>query len=394
MEENATLTPETIEWYKGLQGRVKHAVATPSAPPPQIGASAEQYDAKMSLGEHMYRDYRDSYERKGVMDRIEFWASKELDTADITSLLAATIAPRISVQRQTETKFRNICDAQPGPKPIISDWLYRIREERIGNQYAPPFNPDGNIPADDQAIRAQMYNSLMFVGETLRQSIIASNMASVQADVNLMAREMDHCLVRIMKSENRFLLRGVQQSSYAPSAIPQCDGFMTTSNLNVIDIGGVDLSHDWIALGQQLICETKFGYDVQLCMLTNVRQVGTVRALEIDRYTGNNPMTFEMYNKELAAKFSEYRIPVDRIYEPNTGPPIPVIRETDLPPNTAILFILHFPMEAEFTLGGQVGPHTLARYTERLVNLAVCFKGFSGDFPLRESRVVYSNVAA
>ena len=391
------LTDDAKAYFQGLSGKLK-SFGAPKASNSQIGVSAQQATANngevITVLESLRTDFPDSYSRKAIQHKWEGWASKELDTIDLTSLTAASISPRIAKMRNTETKFKNLLDSQPGPKPRILDWLYRIREERIGLQYAPAFNPDGLLPPVDQSLYSQRFNALMFIGETLQQSIVASDMTNMQADLALMAEEVDMCLVRIMKGENRFLLRGQIQTSFAPTNIPQCNGFQTTSDMNSIDLGGTDLTHDYISLAQATIC-AYFGYDVQLAMLVNPRQVQVLDNLETQYYPGNTGPTQMMFAETLVNRLQTGKVPIDLVYRPKQGGlPIPVIRELDMLPNTALLFIVTFPMEAEFMLGGQPGPHALVRYTERLINMVVVFKGFTGDFPLPESRIEFTGVAA
>lgn len=390
------LTDEAKAYFGDLSTKIKSHTA-PGPINPMVGTTARAATGAGDIAtvlENLKADFADSYARKAVMHKWEGWASKELDTIDITSLTSASISPRIAKLRNTETKFKNLLDSQPGPKPRILDWLYRIREERIGTQYAPAFNPDGDLPPVDQSLYSQRFNALMFVGETLQQSIVATEMAGTQADIALMAEEVDMCLVRIMKAENRYLLRGQIQTSFAPSNIPQCDGFQTTSTLNSIDLGNADLTHDYISLGQATIC-AYFGYDVQLAMLVNPRQVQVLDNLETQYYPGNTGPSQMMFAETLMNRLQTGMVPIDLVYRPKQGGlPIPVIRELDLLPNTVILFIVNFPMEAEFLLGGKSGPHTLIRYTERLINMVVAFHGFTGDFPLPESRIEYTSVSA
>lgn len=129
--------------------------------------------------------------------------------------------------------------------------------------------------------------------------------------------------------------------------------------------------------------------------MVNPRQIQVLDNLETQYYPGNTPAAQMYLNDTLTERLKNNKIPVDLVYRPKQGGlPIPIIREQDLLVNTALLFILDFPMEAEFFLGGQPGPHALTRYTERLINMVVVFKGFTGDFPLKESRVEYTSVAA
>lgn len=390
------LTPEAVDYFRGVSEKLKNATA-PKSQAPVVGVhtqgmSQNNDDTPLTVLEHLCKDIPDSYPRNAILKKFEGWASKELDTIDVASLLAASVSPRIAKLRRLETKFKNLCDSQRGQKPRVTDWLYRVKEERIGTQYAPAFNPDGDLPPQDQTIYSQQINALMFVGETLQQSIVASDMVNVQANLNLMAEEVDNCIIRIMESENRYLLRGQLQTSFAPNNITQMEGFETGSTLNNIDLMNNDLNHDYITMGQETIAGY-FGQDVQMGLMVPSRQVQILDILEANYYPGQTSAAQIQLEDTLAARLESAKVPYHMVYRPKRGGlPIPVIREVDLIPNTAMLFVLDHPMEAEFMLGGQPGPHTLTRFTERLVYMAVCFKGFTGDFPLKEGRIRYNNV--
>lgn len=316
---------------------------------------------------------------------------KSIGTVDVAALRVVSLADRVAVQRNAETRFLDWLEAR-GPAKQLTDYQYRIIERFIGTQYSGPFNVDASsLPANVQSSYGQRYNTLTAIGDTLKPSFMAQNITNMQdvAGENLFEAQMDDEIVRIRKGMNRMLLSNTEVVSESPASVPQLGGMITRSTNAPIAMGGSNFTNALLQQGVDQIAAL-YGYD-QLALFVTKGQMAVIRDLMINRFPGENSATHLELMRSLNPNLG---LPTNVVYMPYPGVVIPVYYDLDMPANTQLLLKADLPRLARMKFDGSNGPLALARPESTLFDLVLVFDLFTLDDPLVSSRVVYQNSAS
>jgi len=319
---------------------------------------------------------------------------KAVGTTDIASLRLVSLSDRTVVRRNEETKWLNFLEMR-GDMPPILDYQYRIKERDIITDTAPVVNIDSlTLFPQIQSAYNQRYNTLTTVGNTLRVSFMASNIAEQQSDVNILEEQIDDEIIRIRRTFSKIMMSNTEQVSEAPGVTPQMGGFLTRSILGTLNAGGSNLTNTLIQTAVNSI-GTQIGFDHQFVLWVTPGQLPVVRDLMINRFPGQNSEAFyATLNRNMREQLDNYRIPTQVVYEAYPGGSIPVIFDQQMVANTALLFVGSFPRMARFRMDGQFGPYVLARPEQTLYEVVAVFDICTIDDPLQLSRVQITNLAS
>ena len=347
--------------------------------------------------EGMIATHKDGTRRANIMGVIKSFVAEvlKLGTTDISSLFTTSISSRQSFLRNPETPLLNLIEMAPGEQFVVDDWLYRITERRRGADLASQVNPEDNISTVlHQTVYSEKYNVLAFWGDPVSVTFIARAQAGQQnPTIDLLRREMDDEVRAIRRRKNFDYWNSVLQANFTPPNVTTVGGIISRILTNNLACGGMDLSEALLEAAILLIAD-QIGYSGQKLLFTDSTQVGSVRLIEINRYGGNNPVAFEQYNQMLAADFAKYKMLIDRIFEPNIGPVIPVCHDRQMPNNQSVLMSIdpdYCVKEAKFKIGDEFGPWMFVRPVYNLNETVFVMDGATLDDPAEETKVLLDN---
>ena len=323
---------------------------------------------------------------------------KQINTTDIAALRVVTLSSKVYHQANAETRFLDFMNAKNGTVNL-TDYQYRIIESAIGTQTADVFNMDSlTLPAVLQSNYTQRYNTATAVGNVMRLSYMAQNIANMQANAgesDLFARQVDDMIIRINRTKNQKALVNTEVVSEATGQIPQLGGFITRSTNAPIACSGSNFTNALLQQGVDQIAAL-YGSMEQLVLFVTKGQMAVIRDLMINRFPGETSATHREYMKELYGGTDGVAkgLMTNVVYQPYPGVQIPVYYDQDMPAQTAILFKADFPSLAEMKFNGQAGVHMLARPEVSLADVAILFSLFSLSDPLVNSRVQFTGLAS
>lgn len=381
-----------MEFYTDLFSRLK-AVQGKAAAAPNAGSGGHRV---VTLGDALEEAVPEGNSRLKVLEEVvEPYITKLVRTPDIATLRMASVSDRVAMLRNTSTPFLNYLESQPMGIAQINDYQFRFDEWNIGADLAVAWHAEDDLPAEAKSLRPTRSNTLTCVGNKISVSLLAQEMASQQRNIDMLAREVDLELTRIRRKMNAMLLSNTENKIENAGNIPQLGGFITRSTSYNVNAGGSDLTRTLIQGRVDAIANDDdpqgMTYNTPLIGFTNARQLQVLRDIIVSEYNGIDPMSRVAFEQELKGRLSEYRVPVQMVFEPMPGPVIPFVLDSQLPSGTTILFDGNQPRLAKMYLGGQVGPYVLQRPTEKLQSLNVVFDLFSLEDPLVVSRAVISN---
>lgn len=337
----------------------------------------------------------DTAERNLAKEAIEAFARAKTGSGDVTSLLTTSISERDAYIRNDETPFLNFLESF-GPL-TVNDWTYRIPERRAMGPAA-RINPESQALARNfkASSRTQRTNTLAFWGDPVRTSVVSREMVSQQGGPDIHQQDIDGEYVAIRQAKEYDYLNGIEQRSFAPYNVPVVGGLLSriyTHNVNATSgtVTDSELAGLLTAIG------TGIGQGQYKVAFTDVANIAAVRAIEIGRYNGNNPMAYKDYNASLAAQYSQYKIPIARLFDPAIGPPLPLVHTSYLPAGYMIVITVnpaYVPREARFKIGGEYGPHLFVKtgYELEFYDTAFVIDGGTLDDPGEETRGVLYNL--
>lgn len=348
------------------------------------------------MGEALESEIEDRVARHKFMTQLEenLTRLKLIRTPDLGTLRVASVSDRMAVRRNRQTPFLNYLESQ-GQPAIVNDYQYLFLEWNIGEQTAPVWNVENDLPSEAFSNRPRRSNTLTCVGNKLNISLVAEQMALQQTQIDVMAREIDLETTRIRRSMNSLLLASVENKSEGQFGLPQLGGFITRSTLYNVNAGGGDLTRSLLQSRVDAIANNAdpqgFGYGLPLLAFTNARQLQVLRDIIISEYNGIDPMSRMAYETELKSRLGTFAVDISMVFESMPGPVIPFVLESMLPTGTTIILDSDQPRLVKMRLNGQAGPWVLTRPTEKLQTLNVMFDLFSLEDPLVDTRAVITN---
>lgn len=322
---------------------------------------------------------------------------KDVVSVDTGPVRVQSLYPIIAQIYNEDVRFLNMLKVKPLFK--CTDTQVRIVEETINGDQLNLFNPDGQLPAVQQAYLYQRTNTVMTLGQQIQISWQAQELAAMSPyKRNEMVDQLAKAALRFERTLNPLLLSGTEQTSESVPNIPRTGGFVTRSTSNAIAMAGSNFTDAFVSQGVDALAAT-FGYERlnDIVVLTNNAQLNSIRNLMNLRYPGNNAMTKLEYDSVLYRRLSvlgltnEATMDGIQIYETaDSGKIIPFIREPQLPAGTSIMFLLSQPQLGAFYWFGQEGPNVVERPITALYDLKVMFGSRAMIDPLVLSRVVFS----
>jgi hypothetical protein len=352
----------------------------------------------ITLGEGLEQGFEDSVKRqKFVSQYLEPVITKLVRTTDLGTLRMATVSDRMAAKRNESTPFLNFLESNPEGNGVSLDYQYEFVEWNIGSDLAEVWNIEDDLPGEAKSKRPKRSNTITCVGNKLVMSDMVMDMARQQANIDMMAREVDLEVTRIRRKMNALLLSNSEVKFEASPNIPQLGGMITRSTLYGVDAGGGDLTRTLIqgrvnAIANDADPEGR-GYGRPLIAFTNAKQLQVVRDIIISEYNGIYPTDRVAFEDMLRQRLRDFRVPANVFFEALPGPVIPFVLDSQLPSGTTIILESNEPRLVKMNLGGMPGPYVLTRPTEKLQRLDVCFDLFTLEDPLLESRSVISSVA-
>lgn len=333
-------------------------------------------------------------ERSIAKSAIETFAREKIGTGDVTSLLTTSISERDVYIRSVQTPLLNFMDSM-GPKLVVNDWTYKISERR-GPGMASRVNPEtGALSRVNKATaRTEKYNQLAFWGDPVQTSIISREMVEQQRGINIHQQDVDaeYDAIRIAKEYDFW--NGVEQRSFAAYNVPVVGGLLSRTFTNNTNAGGgVVTDAELQALCTQIGDFTDQG-ELKLAF-GDINSAVAIRAMEITRFNGNNPMSFYQYNQIMAQKWASYGLNIDQMYYPVIGPPVPFLHTKYLPAGYIYIITVNpnfVPREAGFKIGGEFGAWLFAKVNYEFVDTSFVLDGGTIDDPAEECRGSLFNV--
>ena len=315
---------------------------------------------------------------------------KDLATVDITPLRLVSLVDGIQERINEDTVFLNLLELRGDYVPV-DDYQMRIREED-SDDHATEFNVDAHeLPAVKQTQYSARYNTVEAVGDTVMISMMAQQIMNKQdPSVNLRERQIRNRMNAIRRTMDRLLLLNDEQNNESWFNVPKSGGLINRSILNNFDLGNANFTEADIQDAVNAI-RIAFGAGKRLIMMVDATQSSVIEDFMIDRYPGTDPIT-HMDSQRLLLNMNNYAVPIDTVYKPRPGLPIPIIVNDQLPPNTAVMFILDLVRLGRFLWDGQVGPYALVRPNATLYELVLIFDLFTLYDPLVISRAIFTNV--
>lgn len=320
---------------------------------------------------------------------------KALGTVDIGALRLVSISDRIAVKRNADTKWLNWLEGRAPAN--LNDYQYRIIERDILNDTADVVSADRTtlFPEKNSAYNVR-YNTLTVIGNTVKASWMAQNIAQQQRGVNILDDLVDDQIVRMRRTENRMLMSNVETVVEGPLNTPQLGGFLTRSTVNAINAGGSNFTNTLLQTGVNTVAEA-LGDGRELMLFCGEGQIPVISDLMINRFNGESSADFLAFQSSLRGQaLAAAGANVEVLYKPRPGAVIPVVFEREMPANSALLFDASLPRMARFKFNGSTGPYILARPEPEsaMYDIVAVFDIFTLDDPLQVSRVAYSNLAS
>lgn len=383
-----------MKFYADLYERLKAVTNNGESSP----ALAEQGPKVMTLGQALEDAFADSTRRKKfVSEVLEPVFTKIVKTPDIGTLRMASISDRMAMKRNEETPFLNFLESQDAGIGVARDYQYQFDEWNLGLDAAEIFDVQEDLPGEAKSTRPRRSNTVTAIGNTLLFSELVLDMVAQQANIDLLAREIDNEVVRIRRKMNSVLLSNTEvklESAPSPN-FPQLGGFITRSTEYGVDLSGGDFTRTALQGRVDAIANygsaEGLGYNRPLMCFTNAHQLQVVRDIIISEYNGIYPTDRMAFEDSLRRRLRDYRVPVQVVFESLPGPVIPFVLDPMLPANTSVLFVADLPRLVKMYLGGVAGPYVLTRPTTKLQRLDVAFDLVSLEDPLTASRSVISN---
>lgn len=383
-----------MKFYADLYERLKAVTNNGESSP----ALAEQGPKVMTLGQALEDAFADSTRRKKfVSEVLEPVFTKIVKTPDIGTLRMASISDRMAMKRNEETPFLNFLESQDAGVGVARDYQYQFDEWNLGLDAAEIFDVQEDLPGEAKSTRPRRSNTVTAIGNTLLFSELVLDMVAQQANIDLLAREIDNEVVRIRRKMNSVLLSNTEvklESAPSPN-FPQLGGFITRSTEYGVDLSGGDFTRTALQGRVDAIANygsaEGLGYNRPLMCFTNAHQLQVVRDIIISEYNGIYPTDRMAFEDSLRRRLRDYRVPVQVVFESLPGPVIPFVLDPMLPANTSVLFVADLPRLVKMYLGGVAGPYVLTRPTPKLQRLDVAFDLVSLEDPLTASRSVISN---
>lgn len=351
----------------------------------------------MTLGAALESAFADPSKRKKfVSEVLEPVFTKIVKTPDIGTLRMASISDRMAMKRNEETPFLNFLESQDAGVAVARDYQYQFDEWNLGFDTAAIWDVQGDLPAEARSVRPRRSNTITAIGNTMLFSELVLDMVAQQANIDLLAREIDNEVVRIRRTMNSTLLSNTEvklETGAAPN-FPQLGGFITRSTDYGVNLSGGDFTRT--ALQGRIDAIANYGspeglgYGRPLLCFTNAHQLQVVRDIIVSEYNGIYPTDRVAFESSLRSRLRDFRVPVQTVFESLPGPVIPFVLDPMLPANTSILFVADLPRLVKMYLGGVAGPYVLTRPTTQLTRLDVAFDLFSLEDPLVASRSVFS----
>ena len=375
------------EHYKSIQDQFAGVAAAPGAP-----QAAQPAGRGKTIGEMFHSSIPDAELRAKTWEIYVDAMSKikGVATSDLGSLLTANMTPMFTEVRNTDTVTLNVYESRK-TKMLVTDYRLRIPEKAQGvGRKGQKFNPDGTMPTEVSKTRSERTQTLMFIGEELKNSIVGASMVASQQGIDLVADEMGGAMLSMRQGTNYYLLRGVEQTTITSGSIPETGGLLDRTSTYVEDLDYADIGADFIE-DQLDEWRPAFGDAFNAMVLTNTKQLRSVRTIEQDRLKGNGWLDYFAFDSKMQERIRDYKVRVDRVFEPVIGNPVPFTHEKDLPANTSLMFMLDYPYLGEFALDGQTGPWAVALPTPTLFKLVCVWYGFANVDPVETSRRKWTN---
>ena len=340
-------------------------------------------------------DYRNAHKANEMITGIKNFvgATMKIGTSDVGSLLESTIGPREAFVRNEETPLLNLYEADDAEELYTDDWVYRIPERRQGNARATRVNPEATLSTTDHAtVRTFKLNSLAFWGDPVSQTFVAGAQVGAQRPgENLLRKEIDAEILAIRKAKNYDYWNSSVSYDFTPPNVTTVGGLVSRIQTNTNSISSANLSDVFLNQGVDAIA-TPIGYRAQKVLFCDPANVQVIRAIEINRYGGNNPVAFMEYNATLAKTFAAYNIEHDRIWESGTGKVVPIVHDQDLSATAVMMTIVpeYRPRQARFRIGGEPGPWMFVRPVYDLKETVFILDGGSVDDPAEETRYLWT----
>jgi hypothetical protein len=320
----------------------------------------------IAWGEKLYKSFPDSVKRSQVERQIMNVAVNEqkIGTGDLSSVFVSSISPRMMDVREGRTVTLNIMESIPGPTLMTQDWSYRIVRRQQGYDRAPNVNPEAAIGATQEGVYEELYQTLAFWGFPIYETFVARAQAGQQANLDPFAIEVDNGLRSIRRAQNYDYLNAIRQPIFTGTNITKVGGLLSRVTTSVA-CGGVDVTDANLNTGYNAILDAVSGA-TQVFFLTNKKEIGAVRSMEITRYGGQNATSFAMWQQSMGEKAKTFGLNPMRFWEPNLGESVPFFYEIDLPnsgSHTGLMMSVdprYAPRPVYFNIGGEVGPWLFA----------------------------------
>jgi hypothetical protein len=350
--------------------------------------------------ESMFVTYTNSIKRHEIVSGLKHFVGEQMDfaTTDIGPLLISTLSQRVPFIINRETQLLNMMDAAPGQMLFVDDWMYRCRKINQGATRASRVNLEAPLSTTSHVVTfAQQLNILSFWGDPISLTFVARAQNRGQnTGLDLLKLLADAEMQAIRKAINNDAWNGVIQPNFVPPNVTEMGGLIGRIETNIVSNGNIDLAAADI---EEVLDDVSYQIgDKQCALFVNRDEVGSVRVIETNRYGGNNPRVFADYNNELAAKFTQYKIAYDRIYDPDVGGfALPVIHDRDLPSGTQVLMSIEpefTPKFAHFVIDGQIGPWMWVRPVYDANETVFIADGGTMDDAGEETRAIILNGGA
>jgi hypothetical protein len=321
--------------------------------------------------------------------------TKLVRTQDINTLRMASVSDRMIVKRNEQTPFLNFLESQEAGVGTSRDFQYQFDEWDIGTDEAELVDIQASLPGEAKSSRPRRSNTIGCFGNKLVFSDLVLDMAQQQANIDLLAREVDLEVTRIRRKMNAILLSNTEVKLEGPAPIPQPGGIITRSTSYALALGGADLTRTVLQGRIDAIANNAAqngrGYR-QLIAFCNARQLQVVRDIIINEYNGIFPTDRLAFEAALMQRMRDFRVPVQTLFDALPGMPVPFVLESQLPANTVLLCEADLPRLVKLNMGGVPGPYVVTRPTENLQRLEVVIDFATLEDPVVESRSVITGV--
>ena len=381
-----------MEFYADLFSRLKAAQGQ------EPDNTAQNSIKAITLGEALEAEVPSAYTRQKIYEDVilnTLIREKLIRTPDAANYRFASVYGQVGEKRNRQTPFLALLEAKGVEQ--VNDFQVDIREWNIGQDAAEVWNIENDLPSDAASARPKRTNTLTCVGNKLSTSLIVENIMQQQAQIDIMAREVDMEITRIRRKMNALLLASVENKTEGQFGLPTLGGFVTRSTDYNLGVGGGDLTRSLIQGRVDAIANNAnaegLGYDLPLLGITNARQLGVLRDIIISEYSGINPVSRIEYENILRAKLGAAADQVQMVFECMPGGVVGFLSDSQLTSGTTVLFDYDQPRLAKMKLNGQFGPFVMTRPTEKLQTLNVCFDLFTLIDPIVASRAVLTGHA-